>query len=110
MIKAVITDIEGTTTSISYVYDVLFPYARQQLETFINEHNDDEVVRAQLQLVSELAGRTLEDHQAITQLLAWMDEDKKLTPLKTLQGLIWQSGYEQGHFKGHLYEDVPRNL
>lgn len=80
------------------------------MASFINEHHEDDLVRAQLALVSQETGKSLDDKQVITQLLAWMDEDKKLTPLKTLQGLIWESGYNKGHFKGHIYEDVPRNL
>lgn len=110
MTRAIITDIEGTTTSVSFVYDVLFPYAREHMATFIHQHRDDQVVREQLQLVSLESGSNLDEDRAITQLLAWMEADKKITPLKTLQGLIWEHGYQQGHFKGHLYDDVPRNL
>lgn len=110
MIRAIITDIEGTTTSISFVYDVLFPYAREKMANFIRTHREDEIVRTQLALIFNEAGKPLEEELAIAQLLTWMDEDKKITPLKTLQGLIWQHGYDQSHFKGHLYEDVPRNL
>lgn len=110
MIRAVITDIEGTTTSVSFVYDVLFPYAREQMATFIRNHAQEDEVRTQLDLVGRETGRSLSDEQAIEQLLAWMDEDKKITPLKTLQGLIWEEGYQLGRFKGHIYEDVPRSL
>lgn len=110
MIRAIITDIEGTTTSVSFVYDVLFPYAREHMAAYIQSHRDHTEVRTQLELVGKELGKTLDDRQATDQLLAWMDEDRKITPLKTLQGLIWEHGYKQGHFKGHLYEDVPRNL
>ena len=110
MIRAIITDIEGTTTSVSFVYDVLFPYAHEHMAAYIREHSGDTGVRTQLDLVGKDTHRTLDDEQAIEQLLTWMDEDKKITPLKTLQGLIWEHGYSQGHFKGHIYEDVPRNL
>ena len=44
------------------------------------------------------------------QLIRWIDEDKKITPLKSLQGMIWQNGYKKGDFKGHLYEDAVRHL
>lgn len=110
MIRAIVTDIEGTTTSVSFVYDVLFPYAREHMAAFIRTNINTPEVRTQLELVGRETGRTLGDEQAIEQLLAWMDDDKKITPLKTLQGLIWEHGYGQGHFKGHIYEDVPRNL
>jgi enolase-phosphatase E1 len=110
MIKAIITDIEGTTTSISFVLDVLFPYAREHMAEYIRQHRQDQIVREQLVLVSKDSGKSLDEDQAVTQLLAWMDEDRKITPLKVLQGLIWEHGYRQHHFNGHIYEDVPRNL
>jgi enolase-phosphatase E1 len=48
--------------------------------------------------------------QAITQLIEWTDQDKKITPLKTLQGMVWDEGYREGAFTGHVYEDAARNL
>jgi len=110
MIKAVVTDIEGTTTSISFVYDTLFPYARREMEHYIQQHGQAPLVREQLNLVLLEAGRPLTDEQAIQQLKGWMDEDKKITPLKTLQGLIWEDGYREGRFRGHVYDDVPFSL
>jgi len=110
MIKAVVTDIEGTTTSVSFVYEVLFPYARREITNFIQTHRNDPVIREQLVLISDETGTSLTDAQAVQQLLAWMDEDRKITPLKTLQGLIWEDGYKKGDFKGHVYDDVPVTL
>jgi len=110
MTKAVVTDIEGTTTSVAFVYDVLFPYARKEMGPFIHAHGNDKAVREQLDLVGKESGKALTDEQAIRQLLEWIDADKKITPLKTLQGLIWEHGYKHGDFKGHIYEDVPGNL
>lgn len=110
MIRAIITDIEGTTTSIAFVYEVLFPYARSNMHSWIQEHGNDVPVKEQLALVNELSGRSLTLDHAADQLLQWMDEDKKITPLKTLQGLIWEHGYRQADFKGHIYDDVPPNL
>ncbi len=110
MIRAVITDIEGTTTSVSFVYDVLFPYAREHMAQFILEHRCDDAVRSQMDLVCKETGKALDDQEVINQLLTWIDEDRKITPLKALQGLIWEHGYQQAHFKGHIYNDVPRNL
>ncbi len=110
MIRAIITDIEGTTTSVSFVYDVLFPYAREHMAQFISEHQAEEAVRTQLDLVSKEVGRPLDVSETIAQLQVWIDEDRKITPLKSLQGLIWEHGYQQGHFKGHVYKDVSRNL
>lgn len=110
MIKAIVTDIEGTTSSISFVHQVLFPYARKHLAGFIREHVDDVEVREQLAAVSRELGRPLSDEEAITQLLVWIDQDKKITPLKVLQGMVWQAGYEAGDYQGHVYEDAYHQL
>ena len=110
MIKAIVTDIEGTTTSISFVKDVLFPYARAQMAGFIHQHQDEAEIKALLQEVRDTVAAHLTVEQVIRQLIAWIDEDKKITVLKALQGLIWQEGYYMGAFAGHLYPDVIDNL
>jgi enolase-phosphatase E1 len=110
MIKAIITDIEGTTSSLSFVKDVLFPYARAHIAEFVQDHKDDPEVRQLLRDVAREANRELGVGQAIEQLIEWIDEDKKITPLKALQGLIWEEGYRKGAFTGHIYEDAERNL
>ncbi len=110
MIKAIITDIEGTTTSISFVFDVLFPYARKHISQFIKTHSNDPEVRAILDDVIELASVENDIDSIIQQLIQWIDDDKKITPLKTLQGMIWKAGYESGDFKGHVYPDVEPKL
>jgi enolase-phosphatase E1 len=94
--KYILTDIEGTTTSISFVHDVLFPYSKNILEQFVFDHMADAVVK---NCVNE-AGN-------IATLLKWIDEDRKEPALKTLQGLIWEEGYKSGELKGHVYDDVP---
>jgi len=110
MIQAIVTDIEGTTSSLSFVKDVLFPYARAHLAEFIQQHGDDAAVRQLLQEARQAAGEKLDDAQLAARLLHWIDEDKKITPLKALQGMIWEQGYRRGHFTSHLYEDAVRNL
>jgi enolase-phosphatase E1 len=110
MIKAVITDIEGTTTSILFVKDVLFPYARANLAGFIRSHAIEPQVKTLLDDVCKEVDSELSIEQIATQLIQWLDEDKKVTPLKSLQGLIWEDGYRQGAFKGHLYPDAVENL
>ncbi|MFA5016593.1 MAG: acireductone synthase [Methylobacter sp.] len=110
MIKAIVTDIEGTTSSILFVKDVLFPYARANLADYVRNHADDPQVKPLLEDVCKEAGSELSTEQIITQLIQWLDEDKKVTPLKSLQGLIWEAGYRQGDFKGHLYPDAAVNL
>lgn len=110
MTKAILTDIEGTTSSLSFVKDVLFPYSRARMAAFIHTNAVKPEVRAQLDDVSKLAGTDLDTDRAIAQLIRWIDEDKKITPLKVLQGMIWEAGYRNGDYKGHVYEDTPRNL
>ncbi|MFB6350920.1 MAG: acireductone synthase [Bradymonadaceae bacterium] len=111
MIRAIVTDIEGTTSSIDFVYDVLFPYAVEALPDYVRAHEQEPEVRAQLDAVAEESGRDRNDIEGlIEQLLAWIDEDRKATPLKTLQGMIWQYGYERGDYKGHVYEDAAEHL
>ncbi len=110
MTRAILTDIEGTTTDIAFVHKVLFPYARAHIADFVHAHANDPSVREQLAAVSQEAGRALDDEQAIAQLIRWIDEDKKITPLKALQGVIWEQGYRNGDFTGHVYADVPGAL
>ena len=108
-IRAVVTDIEGTTSSLAFVKDVLFPYARQALPDFVRGH------QAQLTDIAgdmaAIVGKPrLDSREMIDLLLQWMDEDRKITPLKTLQGMVWKTGYERGELQGHLYEDAARGL
>ncbi len=110
MIKAIVTDIEGTTSSLSFVKDVLFPYARDHLADFVRHHADESPVKALLEDACQVVGKELNTEQLIIQLINWIDEDKKVTPLKSLQGLIWEAGYRQGDFTGHLYSDAAENL
>lgn len=110
MIKAIVTDIEGTTSSLSFVKDVLFPYARANLADYIRRHKDEPQVKTLLQESCKEVGAELDTEQLIAQLIQWIDEDKKVTPLKSLQGLIWETGYQQGDFKGHVYRDAAENL
>jgi enolase-phosphatase E1 len=110
MIQAILTDIEGTTSSLSFVKDVLFPYSRARMAEFVGQHRDDPEVRRQLDEVRNIAGVQLADAQAVEQLIRWIDEDKKITPLKALQGMIWESGFKSGAYKGHVYDDAVKHL
>lgn len=110
MIKAIVTDIEGTTSSLSFVKDVLFPYARTHLPAFVQMHRADPAVKAQLDAVRAECGEALDDEQIVAQLLRWMDEDRKNTPLKVLQGMIWEAGYRRGELTGHVYPDAVEQL
>jgi enolase-phosphatase E1 len=106
MIQAVVSDIEGTTSSIAFVHDVLFPYAREHLPAFVSSHRDEPELIRILQDVATQAGHRLSTDEAVAQLLQWIDEDRKITPLKALQGLIWENGYRSGDFFGHVYPDT----
>ncbi|MGZ8218087.1 acireductone synthase [Methylomagnum sp.] len=110
MIQAILTDIEGTTSSLSFVKEVLFPYARERLPAFVAARANDPEVARLLAEVGELAGATLSTDEAVAQLIQWIDEDRKATPLKALQGMIWEQGYRNGDFHGHIYEDAVRKL
>ncbi|MDD5462442.1 MAG: acireductone synthase [Methylococcales bacterium] len=110
MIKAIVTDIEGTTSSLSFVKEVLFPYARTNLADYIHRHAQEPQVKALLDEACQEAGAKLDAEQLIAQFIQWIDEDKKVTPLKSLQGLIWEAGYQQGDFKGHVYSDAADKL
>ena len=109
-IDYVLTDIEGTTTSISYVYDVLFPYFREHIWE-LEKMTENKIVQSAFEetklIVSEEEGTNLESlNQIIQKLNSWCEQDRKITPLKTLQGVLWKIGYEQGVLKGHVYNDV----
>jgi enolase-phosphatase E1 len=113
-IEYVLTDIEGTTTSVSFVYDVLFPYFRDHIWELKNMsvlNSVDAAFNETKEIVLAEEGIQLETSEQIIQKLdSWCKEDRKITPLKTLQGILWKIGYETGELKGHVYEDVPITL
>lgn len=113
-IKFILTDIEGTTTSVSFVYDVLFPYFRSHIEDLKGMTANEEVQKAfkkTVELAASLEGIQLTTvDQVIETLLRWSIEDRKITPLKTVQGILWKVGYEKGEIKGHVYEEVAAQL
>ena len=110
MIRAVLTDIEGTTSSIAFVKEVLFPYARQHMLDFIRRHHDDPRVVPHLEAVRATLGGEADLEEIGRQLIRWIDEDRKITPLKALQGLIWEQGYREGAYRAHVYDDAVAAL
>jgi len=106
---AVVVDIEGTVGSIRFVKDVLVPFARLRLRSFVLEQRTRREVDEQLRAVAAETGRESIDAQ-IAELEHWSDEDRKATPLKALQGLIWQGGFASGELVGHLYDDAVTAL
>lgn len=109
MASIVLTDIEGTTSAIDFVHRVLFPYACERLPAYVRTHASDPDVRAALDAVRAETGDA-DDEAAIATLLHWIDIDRKATPLKTLQGLIWETGYAERHFTAHVYVDAYDQL
>lgn len=112
--KFILTDIEGTTSSISFVAEELFPYFRENISDLL-ALKDRLVVKEAFEETVELAksedGEILTtDEQIIDKLYQWSVEDRKITPLKTLQGVLWDAGYRDGELKGHVYPEVAANL
>lgn len=111
-VRAVLTDIEGTTTPLSFVHDVLFPYARRRLDAACASGDERfaealRVLRAEHQAEKgDLAG--FGDGAPYAHAL--MDRDRKSTGLKMLQGLLWEDGYRSGELKGQVYPDVAAAL
>ena len=108
--RVILTDIEGTTSSISFVKNVLFPYARKALPGFVVEHGQQPQVRRWLDAVAVEIGGACQDSLVAETLQGWIDQDRKHTALKALQGMIWETGYRNGDFKAHLYPEVAAVL
>lgn len=106
-IRVIVTDIEGTTSDIGFVHDTLFPYAVRALPEFLRAHATEPDVADAIDDTRGIMGAPDADLElVITQLLEWIARDEKVTPLKTLQGMVWRAGYEKGDFTGHVYPDA----
>jgi enolase-phosphatase E1 len=115
--RGILLDVEGTTSSISFVYDVLFAHAKRHVGDFLARHRDDPAVRAAatgLAATAGLPGADLSDPAALARVaqgaIELMNRDVKDTALKSLQGMIWRSGFESGEIVAHVYDDVPPAL
>jgi enolase-phosphatase E1 len=119
-VRAVVLDVEGTTTPVAFVYDVLFPFAREHLRSYLRDQADSIALRDAL-------GRLREEHEAdvrrgetpppwidrdsSTRYLEWlMDRDRKSPALKLIQGLVWEEGFRTGVLRGDVFGDVPPAL
>ena len=112
-VSFVLTDIEGTTSSIRFVKDTLFPYARRELPAFVRAMAESDAVAPHVQAVQQHLreqGQAADLAHVITTLQQWIDEDRKYTALKALHGMIWRSGYLNDAFRGHMYLDVVPEL
>jgi len=103
----VVVDIEGTTSSTWFVYDHLYPYSRERFAAYLaRKGTDPEVARAVAQ-VGELIGvADPSDAEVLAALNGWLDRDEKRTPLKALQGKIWEDGFANGDLTAHFFPDV----
>ena len=115
--RGILLDVEGTTSSISFVYDVLFAHAKAEAGDFLVRHGDDPAVRAAAAGIAATAGLAppdLADPEAAARVahaaLDLMNRDVKDTALKALQGMIWRRGFESGEIVAHVYDDVPPAL
>ena len=108
-IRAIVTDIEGTTSSLSFVKDSLFPYAYNHLPDYVWDH-DGEIADLLDAVREEERNPELNLEEVIEVMLRYIDEDQKVTPLKTLQGMIWEEGYKNGELVGHIYDDALHGL
>lgn len=108
--KVFLFDIEGTTTDIHFVHKVLFPYAKERMKEFILENREQPKVKAAIEEVKKTVKTedhiNLTDYEVVNRLEQWIEQDRKHGALKEIQGLIWEQGYQQKHFEGHLYSDV----
>lgn len=111
MIKTILTDIEGTTSSINFVHDILFPYAYDRMYDFLAENWDHEQVKKALLEIAKLENLVDYNHEQITTILQdWIKCDHKIKPLKDLQGIIWEEGYKNGDYSSHVYPDAYEML
>lgn len=123
MPKAILLDIEGTTSSVSFVYDVMFPFVRRELDRYLAAHWEDPAMLAARDAIARDAGQPsfadwiappgLPRDEALRgqrlvrdEVLRLMDGDVKATGLKLLQGMIWEEGFQSGELQAHLYDDV----
>jgi enolase-phosphatase E1 len=117
--QAILLDIEGTTTPVRFVYDVLFPYSRARFAAYLRAHRGEPAVQADVAALraehthDQQSARNpppwaVDDVDAVAAYLCWLlDQDRKASPLKSLQGRIWAEGFASGALRGQVYPDVP---
>ncbi|HZL90702.1 MAG TPA: acireductone synthase [Pirellulaceae bacterium] len=111
--RGILLDIEGTTSSVSFVYDVMFPFVRRELDRYLDAHWGQPALAAACRQIARDAShdnRAADRSWIRGEVLRLMDGDVKATGLKQLQGLIWEDGFKSGEMKAHVYDDVPPAL
>ena len=114
--EVILLDVEGTTSSIDFVYDVLFAYAKEHISAFLQTNSQDaEILKISQALAKETGvDADIGDSSGCTQIvlaaMELMNKDVKSTPLKALQGRIWKAGFDSGQLVSHVFDDVPPSL
>jgi enolase-phosphatase E1 len=109
--RGVLVDIEGTTSAVAYVYDVMFPFARTGIEAYVTQNWGRPALADVRRQFATDAGRDLATPDAlVAEALRLMDGDIKATGLKSLQGLVWEAGFRSGELRAHVFGDVPPAL
>lgn len=111
--RAILLDVEGTTSAVAYVYDVMFPFARRGLASYLDANWDSPAlsgVREQVAKDTECAEVQTDREAFQREITRLMDADVKATGLKQLQGLIWEAGFKSGELVAHVFDDVPPAL
>ncbi|WP_425401102.1 acireductone synthase [Aeoliella sp.] len=111
--RGILLDVEGTTSAVAYVYDVMFPFARRGLTAYLDAHWDSPAlagVREQVAKDTEVATVATDRDVFEQEITRLMDADVKATGLKQLQGLIWEAGFKSGELVAHVFDDVPPAL
>jgi enolase-phosphatase E1 len=122
-IRCLLLDIEGTTTPIAFVYDVLFPFARTHVKSYLSRHLASDEARLDIERLREEHAKDTANQlspppiaessklESIVRYVNWlMDHDRKSTGLKSLQGKIWEEGYRSGQLKSQVFPEVPGAL
>ena len=111
--KGILLDVEGTTSKVSYVYEVLFPFARSGLSAFLDANWDSYAmcdIREQVASDTSCPEAVTNREMFEAEILKLMEGDVKATGLKQLQGLVWQSGFASGELVAQVFDDVPPAL
>jgi 2,3-diketo-5-methylthio-1-phosphopentane phosphatase len=123
-VQTLVLDIEGTTTPIGFVYDVLFPFVRRRLRDYLRDPRNQDALGEPVRLLRDEwiaargdessfpagSGRAAHPESLAAYIEGLMDEDRKSPGLKLLQGRMWQEGYRSGELKGVVFADVAPAL
>lgn len=111
--SGILLDVEGTTSAVSYVYDVMFPFAKSGMSSYLDRHwASPALADVRKQVATDSGQPAAEEDRAVFEsvIIGFMDADVKATGLKQLQGLIWESGFHNGELVAHVFDDVAPAL